>query len=76
MDDEGWELARGVAAGTYERGLAFRTPEAWDASGGFRSAMSHRAGSVWAIEHALTMMHRREVAAWEKVGRGRVKDEL
>ena len=76
MDDEAWELARGVAAGTYERGLAFRTPEAWDARGGFRSAMSQRAGSVWAIEHALTLRHRREVAAWEKAGRGRVKDEL
>jgi len=77
MDDEAWELARGVAAGTYERGLAFRTPEAWDAKdGGFRSAMSQRAGSVWAIEHALTLRHRREVAAWEKAGRGQVKDEL
>ena len=36
----------------------------------------NNAGSVWAIEHALTLRHRREVAAWEKAGRGRVKDEL
>ena len=31
--EEGWETARGVAAVTYERGLWFRTPEAYDAEG-------------------------------------------
>ena len=29
--DEGWETARGAASVTYERGLWFRTPEAYDA---------------------------------------------
>ena len=29
--EEGWETARGAAAVTYERGLWFRTPEAYDA---------------------------------------------
>ena len=31
LDAEGWETARGVVATTYERGLWFRTPEAYDA---------------------------------------------
>ena len=35
--DEGWSTARGAAAVTYERGLWFRTPEAYDAAGNFRA---------------------------------------
>ena len=50
--EEGWQTARGAAAVTYERGLWFRTPEAYDAdaqlpghrstSGRWRSGRSRR----------------------------------
>jgi non-lysosomal glucosylceramidase len=51
--DEGWETARGVAAVTYERGLWFRTPEAYDANGDFRASVYLRPLAIWAIEEAL-----------------------
>jgi len=51
--DEGWETARGVAAVTYERGLWFRTPEAYDRDGNFRASMYLRPLAIWAIEEAL-----------------------
>ena len=51
--DEGWETARGVAEVTYERGLWFRTPEAYDADGDFRAAIYLRPLAIWAIEEAL-----------------------
>ena len=56
--DEGWETARGVASVTYERGLWFRTPEAFDANGNFRAAVYLRPLAIWAIEEALRR-HRR-----------------
>jgi non-lysosomal glucosylceramidase len=51
--EEGWETARGVAAVTYERGLWYRTPEAYDADGNFRAAIYLRPLAIWAIEEAL-----------------------
>ena len=51
--DEGWETARGVVATTYERGLWFRTPEAYDAAGNFRASIYLRPLAIWAIEGAL-----------------------
>jgi non-lysosomal glucosylceramidase len=51
--DEGWETARGVAEVTYERGLWFRTPEAFDADGDFRASIYLRPLAIWAIEEAL-----------------------
>jgi non-lysosomal glucosylceramidase len=51
--DEGWETARGVAAVTYERGLWFRTPEAYDVDGNFRASIYLRPLAIWAIEEAL-----------------------
>ena len=57
--DEGWETARGVAAVTYERGLWFRTPEAYDRDGNFRASVYLRPLAIWAIEEAL----RRQQAA-------------
>ena len=51
--DEGWETARGAAAVTYERGLWFRTPEAYDATGDFRASIYLRPLAIWAIEEAL-----------------------
>ncbi|HET7168453.1 MAG TPA: non-lysosomal glucosylceramidase [Candidatus Limnocylindrales bacterium] len=51
--DEGWDTARGVAAVTYERGLWFRTPEAYDAAGDFRASIYLRPLAIWAIEDAL-----------------------
>jgi len=51
--DEGWETARGVAEVTYERGLWFRTPEAYDADGDFRASIYLRPLAIWAIEDAL-----------------------
>ena len=50
---EGWETARGVAAVTYERGLWFRTPEAYDRDGNFRASIYLRPLAIWAIEEAL-----------------------
>ena len=51
--EQGWETARGVAAVTYERGLWYRTPEAYDADGNFRAAIYLRPLAIWAIEEAL-----------------------
>jgi non-lysosomal glucosylceramidase len=51
--DEGWSTARGAAAVTYERGLWFRTPEAYDANGNFRASMYVRPLAIWSIEEAL-----------------------
>jgi non-lysosomal glucosylceramidase len=51
--DEGWATARGAAAVTYERGLWFRTPEAFDGNGDFRASIYLRPLAIWAIEEAL-----------------------
>jgi non-lysosomal glucosylceramidase len=51
--DEGWSTAEGVARVTYERGLWFRTPEAYDREGNFRASMYLRPLAIWAIEEAL-----------------------
>jgi non-lysosomal glucosylceramidase len=51
--DEGWDTARGVVRATYERGLWFRTPEAYDAAGNFRATIYLRPLAIWAIEEAL-----------------------
>jgi non-lysosomal glucosylceramidase len=51
--DEGWATARGAAAVTYERGLWFRTPEAYDEAGNFRASLYLRPLAIWAIEEAL-----------------------
>ncbi|HET7472007.1 MAG TPA: GH116 family glycosyl hydrolase, partial [Candidatus Limnocylindrales bacterium] len=51
--DEGWDTARGVVRTTYERGLWFRTPEAYDADGNFRASIYLRPLAIWAIEEAL-----------------------
>jgi non-lysosomal glucosylceramidase len=50
---EGWETARGATAVTYERGLWFRTPEAFDKDGNFRASLYLRPLAIWAIEEAL-----------------------
>jgi non-lysosomal glucosylceramidase len=60
--DEGWETARGVAATTYERGLWFRTPEAYDANGDFRATIYLRPLAIWAIEEALRRQRARPSA--------------
>jgi non-lysosomal glucosylceramidase len=59
--DEGWEIVQGVVQTTYERGLAFRTPEAYDADGNFRASIYLRPLAIWAIEDGL----RRHAAAAE-----------
>jgi non-lysosomal glucosylceramidase len=51
--EEGWSTASGAAAVTYERGLWFRTPEAFDRAGNFRASIYLRALAIWAIEEAL-----------------------
>jgi non-lysosomal glucosylceramidase len=53
LADEGWRTAHGAYAVTYERGLWFRTPEAYLREGPFRAAMYLRPLAIWAIEHAL-----------------------
>jgi non-lysosomal glucosylceramidase len=51
--EEGWSTASGAAAVTYERGLWFRTPEAYDRDGNFRATLYVRPLAIWAIEEAL-----------------------
>jgi non-lysosomal glucosylceramidase len=46
-------VAHGAVRFTYERGLWFRTPEAWDARGDFRATIYMRPLAIWAIEYAL-----------------------
>jgi non-lysosomal glucosylceramidase len=53
LTEEGWQTARGAAAVTYERGLWFRTPEAYDIDGGYRASLYLRPLAIWAIEHAI-----------------------
>ena len=50
---EAWQTAEGAARVTYERGLWFRTPEAYDAAGNFRASLYLRPLAIWAIEEAL-----------------------
>jgi non-lysosomal glucosylceramidase len=53
LDAEAWETASGAARVTYERGLWFRTPEAYDHNGDFRASLYLRPLAIWAIEEAL-----------------------
>ena len=53
LEAEAWETAAGAARVTYERGLWFRTPEAYDRDGNFRASMYLRPLAIWAIEDAL-----------------------
>jgi non-lysosomal glucosylceramidase len=56
--EEGWETARGAAMVTYERGLWFRTPEAYDAAGNYRPSLYVRPLAIWSIEEALRRWRR------------------
>jgi non-lysosomal glucosylceramidase len=49
---EAWETAQGAARVTWERGLWFRTPEAYDRTGNFRASLYLRPLAIWAIEEA------------------------
>jgi hypothetical protein len=55
LTDEGWQTAWGVYNVTYNRGLWFRTPEAYDVDGNFRAAMSLRPLAIWSIEYAIRL---------------------
>ena len=55
---EGWETAHGAASVVYERGLWFRTPEAYDRDGNFRASVYLRPLAIWAIEEALRRLPR------------------
>ncbi|HVL54091.1 MAG TPA: non-lysosomal glucosylceramidase, partial [Vitreimonas sp.] len=52
--EEGWSTAEGVARVVWERGLWFRTPEAFDLEGNFRASLYLRPLAIWAIEDALS----------------------
>ena len=57
---EAWETARqGAAKVTYERGLWFRTPEAYDREGNYRASLFLRPLAIWAIEEARRRVARR-----------------
>ena len=58
LDDDAWLTILGTVRGTYERGLQFRTPEAWDEAGNFRASLYMRPLAIWAIEHAIAMRAR------------------
>jgi non-lysosomal glucosylceramidase len=51
--DEAWQTAWGAYDVTYNRGLWFRTPEAYDEAGNYRASLYLRPLAIWAIEHAL-----------------------
>ena len=53
LEDEAWRTASGAAKVTYERGLWFRTPEAYDERGNFRASLYLRPLAIWSIEEAL-----------------------
>jgi non-lysosomal glucosylceramidase len=53
MVEEGWATAEGAALMTWQRGLGFRTPEAYDLDGNFRASLYLRPLAIWAIEEAL-----------------------
>ena len=53
MVAEGWQTASGAARVTYERGLWFRTPEAYDEHGNFRASIYLRPLAIWSIEEAI-----------------------
>jgi non-lysosomal glucosylceramidase len=53
LTEEGWRTAHGAYHVTYDRGLWFRTPEAYLQNGDYRAAMYLRPLAIWAIEHAL-----------------------
>jgi non-lysosomal glucosylceramidase len=59
MDEAAWQTASGAARVTYERGLWFRTPEAYDGDGNFRASLYLRPLAIWAIEDALRRRRRR-----------------
>src|SRR4029078_12948785 len=48
--EEAWRTASGAARVTYERGLWFRTPEAYDEHGTFRASLYLRPLAIWTIE--------------------------
>jgi non-lysosomal glucosylceramidase len=50
---EGWTTAEGAARVVWERGLWFRTPEAYDRNGDYRAPLYLRPLAIWAIEEAL-----------------------
>jgi non-lysosomal glucosylceramidase len=53
LADEGWETAAGVVRTVWqERGLWFRTPEAYDRAGNYRASLYLRPLAIWAIEEA------------------------
>jgi non-lysosomal glucosylceramidase len=53
LTDEAWATAWGAYNVTYNRGLWFRTPEAYDEAGNFRASLYLRPLAIWAIEHAI-----------------------
>jgi non-lysosomal glucosylceramidase len=52
LTTEAWETAAGAARTVWERGLWFRTPEAYDRDGNFRASLYLRPLAIWAIEEA------------------------
>lgn len=53
LTDEAWQTAWGAYNVTYNRGLWFRTPEAYDEAGNFRASLYLRPLAIWAIEHTI-----------------------
>lgn len=59
LEKEAWETAAGAARVTWEDGLWFRTPEAYDRDGNFRASLYLRPLAIWAIEAARRMAQAR-----------------
>jgi non-lysosomal glucosylceramidase len=56
LSEEAWQTARGAWNVTWNRGLWFRTPEAYDSDGNYRASLYLRPLSIWAIEDALARL--------------------
>jgi non-lysosomal glucosylceramidase len=66
--EEGWATAEGAAHVVWQRGLWFRTPEAFDRNGDFRASLYLRPLAIWAIEEALERRARMEIGAGASTG--------
>ena len=59
LADEAWETAGGIVNTVWQqRGLWFRTPEAYDRAGNYRASLYLRPLAIWAIEEARRRVSR------------------
>ena len=55
IDEEAWHIIKNLSDTTYNRGLAYQTPEAWDAEGKVRAPIYTRAKAIGWVKQALEL---------------------